>query len=134
MKQNPYTPVSSVDSASTADPVSTVKTGRPQDHAAGPWRRVAPHLLGLLVSLLGFAAWFVLWTIPPVHPAYGGPDPARVLLLLLGLTIACGGASVAMAVHSVYAKRFLRLLYVTPPISFVGFMAFIVMRVVRSLG
>jgi hypothetical protein len=85
------------------------------------WRTALAHVTGLSAFVFGIVSWFTVSTIPTGHPAFGGPDPTRVLLVFLTLTCGCGLLSGIMVIHSLYARRLLRLLYTVPPLAFVGY-------------
>jgi hypothetical protein len=73
------------------------------------------HLFGLLAFGVGLFAWYAMLQIPTGHPALGGPDPGRVLLVLLVLTSVCAALATVVVIHSMIGRRWARLLYAIPP-------------------
>ncbi|MEO2018144.1 MAG: hypothetical protein ABGZ53_27645 [Fuerstiella sp.] len=110
LSENPYIPVTSSE------------TDRHIIRTPRSWRTPVTHAGGAVAFCVGFVSWYLAWQIPAIQPAFGGPDPTRVLLLLVGLTCVCGILSICVVIEALYFRRLLRLLYAVPPAAFVAFM------------
>ena len=77
------------------------------------------HLLGLSAFMMGTLGWVVTSQISGIHPAYGGPDPGRLFLVMLTIVCACLILSGLVMVDSIRANRMLRMIYGIPPVGFV---------------
>lgn len=52
--------------------------------------------LAVVGVLFGACVWYIRLGIPAVPPAFGGPDPARVLMFIAVATLGCLAFSVAV--------------------------------------
>jgi hypothetical protein len=73
----------------------------------------------LVTFTIGLAAWGAMGLMTGMHPAYGGPDPMRVLLVMLVLTGACGLFSFIVMIDWWRTRRALRAIYAIPALGFV---------------
>ncbi|HIF00741.1 MAG: hypothetical protein ABGX07_10330 [Pirellulaceae bacterium] len=110
MSENPYIPFTSSEAGS-----HVTKT-------ASSWRTAVAHAVGAVAFCLGFLSAHFVWQIPAIQPVFGGPDPTKVILLLLALTCACGILSIYVVIDALCFRRLLRLLYAVPAAAFVAFM------------
>ena len=103
-------------------PVACCETDSRRTKAASSTRIAIAHVMGALAFCLGVVSWCLVWQIPSVQPAFGGPDPAKVIVLLLTLTVVCGLLSIFVVIDALYCRRLLRLSYAVPAAAFVAFM------------
>lgn len=85
-----------------------------------PLRGWLTHVIGLTTFGAGCFSFYVLENIPMGHPAYGGPDPLRVIAVIVVLVLITLILSTIVFFRATYSRKFLQLLYSVPAIVFVA--------------
>ena len=112
MKKNPYEPAKATESNKTKHPIRSWVT----------------HLFGILALTWGSFSFYLMDNIPMGHPAYGGPDPVRVIAVIVVLVLGCVLLSSVVSYRSMRSRKVLLLLYSVPAIAFVGNLAIVIFR------
>lgn len=111
MTTNPYQPTSQPDSPGRGE--KWIDRQRPD------WRTALSHVFGVATLLTGFGSFWTVLTMPTGHPAYGGPNIASLIAVIVNLFFLCLTLAAIVTLNAIIAKSWKRLLYLIPAAGFV---------------
>lgn len=77
-------------------------------------------LVGLAGVVFGLGAWHFRLGIPSMHPAFGGPDPIKVVMVLAIFSLGCLVLAVVIMIRAVCTRNMRYGLLAIVPLLFVA--------------